>query len=146
MTDPPALTSSCDSLRPNVRSAAFRGWRWREGRARPHSSAYEEGALMLRWVDWKLSVAATMSFGCSSGGRELQTLQEIKRGLKSKKKKKEGVRVGERIKVKSREMKRERRRLPGLLFVDSKPIPAVEPSAEGSAAQTAKREPLGFPY
>lgn len=43
-------------------------------------------------------------------------------------------------------MKRERRRLPGLLFVDSKPIPAVEPSAEGSAAQTAKREPLGFPY
>lgn len=54
--------------------------------------------------------------------------------------------MGERIKVKSREMKRERRRLPGLLFVDSKPIPAVEPSAEGSAAQTAKREPLGFPY
>lgn len=88
-----------------------------------------------------------MSFGCSSGGRELQTLQEIKRGVESKnEKKKEGVRVGERIKVKSREMKRERRRLPGLLFVDSKPIPAVEPSAEGSAAQTAKREPLGFPY
>lgn len=87
-----------------------------------------------------------MSFGCSSRGRELQTPQEIKRGVKSKKGKKEGVRVGERIKVKSREMKRERRRLPGLLLVDSKPIPAVEPSAEGSAAQTAKREPLGFPY
>lgn len=49
---------------------------------------------MLRWVDWKLSVAATMSFGCSSRGRELQTLQEIKRGVKSKKEKKEGVKVG----------------------------------------------------
>lgn len=35
---------------------------------------------MLRWADWKLSVAATMSFGCSSGGRDLQTLQEKKRG------------------------------------------------------------------
>lgn len=67
-------------------------------------------------------------------------------GKKTRSEEKEKKKVGERIKVKSREMKRERRRLLGLLFVDPKPIPAVEPSAEGSAAQTAKREPLGFPY
>lgn len=94
-------------------------------------------ALMLRWVDWKLSLAATRSPGSSSRARTANTAGKKKREKKE-----------EEYKRKESQRGKTERKAAGLLFVESEPIPAVEPSAEETkcSANTQAWSKLWFHY
>lgn len=72
----------------NYSFLSFQRRRQRRGQACPHSNAHK-GALMLRWEDWKLSLAATLAPGGSSRARTANTAGKKKEG-KEKKREHEG--------------------------------------------------------